>query len=384
MKNRWVRSLLILALLALAVIALRLTVFRREQVPVTVYRVARGPVEETVTNSKAGTIRTRKRAQLSPEFGGRVAALDAKEGDKVTEGEALLRLDDAEYRSEVSLQERALAAAQPARREACLAARQAERDYERTLRLTDDAIISEERLEQLGSERDVAAAACDRAEARVREAEGMLDLARVRLAKTVVRAPFDGVVAEVSTEVGEWISPSPPGLPIPPVLELIQTESIYLSAPLDEVDVGRVRVGLPVRITIDAYPDRAFAGSVARVAPYVLDIEEHSRTFEIEVEFDDQDFARTLLPGASADVEVILRSRADVLRIPSYALIQGGRVLVVNDRELIDREVGTGLRNWAFTEITGGLDAGELVVVSLDRAEVQEGARVRIAGETEK
>jgi HlyD family secretion protein len=199
-----------------------------------------------------------------------------------------------------------------------------------------------------------------------------------------LRAPFDGVVAEISCEVGEWITPSPPGLPIPPVIEVLDDRAIYVSAPLDEVDVGRVHVGQPVRITLDAHPGESFPGRLDRVAPYILDLEEQNRTFEVEVEFDDREFAATLPPGASADVEVILEAKEDVLRIPSYALIEGGRVLLLEGDRLVSREVSAGLKNWQFTEITGGLDGGESVVVSLDRVEVQEGALARMESETLK
>jgi HlyD family secretion protein len=382
MKRRLIRTLTIVALLVLAGVALRFTVFKPHPVEVTVFRVARGLVEDTVTNSKAGTVKTRQRATLSPEIGGRVAELPVREGDRVKRGQVLLRIANDDYRAKVSLQELSLKAAQAGRTEACLRADQAERDYQRYLRLSDDEIVSEEILDQLHNARDVGLAACEAAEAKVLEAEASLRLARVELDKTVLRAPFDGVVAELTTEVGEWVTPSPPAMPVPPVVELIQQSSIYVSAPLDEVDLARVRVDLPVRITLDAYPDREFSGRVTRVAPYVLDVEEHSRTVEIEAEFDDAEFASKLLPGTSADVEVILASEQDVLRIPSYALIEGSHVLVVEDGELVSREVTTGLRNWAFAKVDSGLEAGEAVVVSLDRAEVREGARAVIAEET--
>jgi len=116
----------------------------------------------------------------------------------------------------------------------------------------------------------------------------------------------------------------------------------------------------------------------------VLDIEDQNRTFDVEVEFEDKAFARTLLPGTSADIEVILDAHEDVLRVPSYALIEGNRVMVVRDQTLESRSVETGLKNWEFTEIVRGLGAGDLVVVSLDRVEVQEGAQVRIESETLK
>jgi HlyD family secretion protein len=382
MKRRLIRTLVIVALLVLAGVALRYTVFKTQPVQVTVFRVARGLVEDTVTNSKAGTVKTRQRATLSPEIGGRVAELPVREGDRVKRGQVLMRVADDDYRARVTLRERALTAARAGHREACLRADQAERDYQRYLRLSDDEIVSEEILDQLENERDVGIAACEAVEAKVLEAEAGLQLARVELDKTVLRAPFDGIVAELSTEVGEWVTPSPPAMPVPPIVELIQQTSIYVSAPLDEVDLSRVSVGLLVRITLDAYADQEFSGRVTRIAPYVLDLEEHSRTFEIEAEFDDVDFAAKLLPGTSADVEVILDSEADVLRIPSYALIEGSRVLVVNEGELVPREVETGLRNWAFAKVESGLEVGEAVVVSLDRAEVREGAQAVIVEET--
>jgi len=382
MKRRLIRTLVIVALLVLAGVALRYTVFKTQPVEVTVFRVARGLVEDTVTNSKAGTVKTRQRATLSPEIGGRVAELPVREGDRVKRGQVLMRVANDDYRARITLQELSLQAARAGHREACLRADQAEREFQRYRRLSKDEIISEEIVDQLENERDIGIAACEAAEARVLEAEAGLRLAQVELDKTVLRAPFDGIVAELSTEVGEWVTPSPPAMPVPPVVELIQQTAIYVSAPLDEVDLSRVGVGLLVRITLDAYADREFSGRVTRIAPYVLDLEEHSRTFEIEAEFDDAEFAAKLLPGTSADVEVILDSEADVLRIPSYALIEGSHVLVVHEGTLVSREVATGLRNWAFAKVESGLELGEAVVVSLDRAEVREGVQAVIVEET--
>ncbi len=373
-----------MVLFAAAIVALRLTVFRSAPVPVTVFRAAPGRVEETVTNSKAGTVQSRRRASLSAEVGGRVETLTARKGDRVRAGEVLLRLAQAEYGAQVALQERALDAARASEREACRAAEQSARDLDRYSRLARDRVVSQEILDQFESRSEVAAASCDAARARIEQAAAALDVARATLAKTVLRAPFDGVVADLKTEVGEFITPSPPGLPIPPVLELIDPDAIYVSVPMDEVDVGRVRPGQPVRITMDALPGRSFPGRVTRVAPYVLDVEEQNRTFEVEAELDDAAFAKSLLPGTSADVEVILDSREGVLRVPSYALIEGSKVLVVRSGKLVAVPVKTGLRNWEFVEVKEGPAPGEAVVVSLDRAEIKEGAPVEIAGETLK
>jgi HlyD family secretion protein len=221
------------------------------------------------------------------------------------------------------------------------------------------------------------ASACEAARARVGQARASLDVARIALGKTVLKAPFDGVVAEISTEEGEWVTPSPPGLPIPPVLELFDPEDTYVSAPLDEVDVGRVKTGVAVRVTFDAWPGRTFPGKVTRVADYVLDQREQNRTFEVEVELDDAAFARALPPGTSADAVVVLARRDDVLRVPSYAILPGGRVLVLSEGRLVDAKVETGLKGAEWAEIASGLAPGDLVVTSLDRPEVKEGARAR-------
>ena len=94
MRNKWFRRIAILVLIVAVVVVLRLTVFQPDPVPVTIYRVSTGTVEEIVTNSKAGTVKTRNRAELSTEIGGLVAELPVREGDLVEKGQILLRLAD--------------------------------------------------------------------------------------------------------------------------------------------------------------------------------------------------------------------------------------------------------------------------------------------------
>jgi HlyD family secretion protein len=379
--RRWLERLVVVAAILVAVgAALWFFVLRPPPVPVTVHPVGRGTVEETVTNSKAGTVKAGRRSKMSPETGGRVAFIGARAGDRVRRGAVLLRLNDGDLRAALALAEQDLATARAAAREACLTADLAARELQRNLDLERDRIVSESALDRLRSDRDATAARCDAARAAVERARAAIDLARANLRKAVLLAPFDGLIAELKAEVGEWVTPSPPGVPIPPIFDIIDPTSIYVSAPMDEVDAARVAPGLPARVTLDPFPDRTFKGEVRRVAPYVLDIEQQNRTLEVEVEFEDTGFARTVLPGTSADVEIILKTVPGVLRIPSYALLEGERVLVVNGGTLAARHVRIGMRNWEFAEVLEGLDEGEPVVVSLDRAEVREGARAVVRG----
>ena len=377
MARKWLRRGLVGVALLLAAVALRLTLLRPDPVPVTVVAVARGAVEETVTGSRAGTVRSRRRATLSPEVGGRVERLFVRKGDRVKKGDALVRIAADDVRAQVTLAEKSLVVAAAAEREACRAAEQAVRDLSRSERLAKDDVLSLGLLEKAQTESGMTAAACEAARARVGQARASLDVARVGLGKTVLLAPFDGVVAELSTEEGEWVTPSPPGLPIPAVVELFDPDDTYVSAPLDEVDVGRVKAGVPVRVTFDAYPGRTFPGKVTRVADYVLDLREQNRTFEVEVVLEDAAFGKTLLPGTSADVVVVLARKEDVLRVPSYALLPGGRALLLSKETLVSAKVETGLKGAEWAEVASGLSEGDSVVTSLDRSEVKEGARAR-------
>ena len=367
--NRWLKRTLILAVVVVIIVGLRLTVFRAAPVPVAVYRVDRGQVEATVVNSRAGTVKSRFRARMSPGIAGLVAEIPAQKGKRVEKGQVLLKLDAREFEAQVALAARSLEAARAVAEEARLAADQAARDFDRARELAARNHLSEQGLEKAGTAAESAAAG------RVAASE---------MANTTIVAPFDGVVLDVTTEVGEWISPSPPGVFIPPVIDLIDPATLYVEAPLDEADVGRITVGLPVRITMDAFRDETFAGRLTYASSFVETRLEQNRTLTVEAVFEVEDLPVNVLAGLSADLEVILDSRANVLRIPTYALLEGNRVLVAREGELHSVAVETGLNNWQYTEITAGLAADDQVVVSLDRPEVEEGVKVEITEEVQR
>jgi HlyD family secretion protein len=191
---------------------------------------------------------------------------------------------------------------------------------------------------------------------------------------------FAGTIAKIVGEVGEYSTPSPPGVPTPPAIDLIDDSCLSTSRPRwMKVDAPRIAAGQAVRISLDALPRRSFPGKVRRVAAYVSAVEKQARTVDIEVAFDDPAAPGKLLVGYSADVEVLLDIREKVIRIPSSALLEGGRVLVAaSDGTLEERQVKTGLANWEFTEVLEGLSTGEQVVTSLERAGVKAGAAYSI------
>ncbi len=379
--RKWTLRIAVLLVLAALAWTLQTTLLAPKPIPVTVTAVERGAVEETVTNSRAGTVEARQRAKLSPEIGGTVAEIPHREGERVAAGTLLLRLEDSLQQARLAVAEGDLETAAGEGERACLAAERSARELDRTAGLVDDGIVSADRLDAVESASLTAAAACGAARSGEGRARSAVGLARAELAKTRIRAPFAGIVAEVRTEVGEYVTPSPPAVPVPPVLDLLDPASIYLSAPMDEVDAARIANGLRVRATVDSHRGREFPGRIVRIAPYVLDVEEQNRTFEIEVELEDPAFAATLLPGTSADAEVVLERREDVLRIPTSSLMEGTRVLVVEDGRLAAVAVEVGLRNWAWVEVVSGLAESDRVVTSLDRAGVEDGALAELESE---
>jgi HlyD family secretion protein len=370
-KAKWIVA--VIAMVALVVL-LRYTVFAPDIVEVRTAAAETGLVEETVTNTRAGTVKVRLRAELSPQVGGLVVALPHREGDSVEADEVVVVLDSRAQRAELVSAQTAVDAAKAQADEACLAAELAEKELTRVETLHAQGIASEQNLDLLQTDRDRTRAGCAAGRAAVGQAESRVFAAEIQLEFTELRAPFAGTVAEVSTEIGEYITPSPPGLPIPPVIDLLDPASIYISAPIDEVDAERLGVGLAVRVTVDSRPDRVFEGSVARVAPYVLDVLEQNRTVEVEVELADPQAMVGVLPGTSADVELILDRRDDTLRVPASAVAEGGKVLVLADGVLVEREIEVGLKNWRFAEVLDGLEVGESVVVVRNSPDIKVGA----------
>lgn len=372
------RWLLVLVVIAAAAILLKLTVFRAKPVSVQAAKVQRGEVIESVTNTRAGTLKVRQRSKLSPQIGGRVVALPYPKGASVKTGSVLLKLDASVQSAQVQLAREELKTAEAKALEACLAAALARREWVRGAALEKDGITSRQSLDALESARDTTAASCQAARAALEQARAQVKLAEAELALTEVTAPFDGVLADCSTAVGEWITPAPPGVPIPPVLDFLDPSTAYVSAPIDEVDSVRVKPGQVVIITMDSRPGERFAGKLSRVAPYVLDVMEQNRTVEVEATFDNPATAASALPGTSSDMEIILSRVENVMRIPTAAVAEGGMVLAVEGGRLRERSIKTGLKNWQYTQVLDGLREGDWVVTARDSTAVKPGSRVTV------
>ena len=369
---------------ALIVVALATGAFlwftRTKPVTVVLKSVDRGNVESTVVNTRAGTVEACQRTKLSTIMGGRIEFLGVKEGDKVKKGQLLMKLWNDDQKAQQTLAEAQRTVSAQRVKEVCTTAASSRREAERQTSLKNKGFVSDAREDAAKSEADARSAACETARADVTQASARVGVTKVEQGRMTLYAPFDGTVAKIVGELGEYSTPSPPGVPTPPAIDLIDDTCLYINAPMDEIDAPRIKAGLPVRVTLDALPKQPLKGKVRRVAPYVLAVEKQARTVDVEVDFD-MPATGGLLVGYSADVEIVLDTRTNVLRVPTAALIEGGRVMVLNAEsgKLEERKVKAGTANWEFTEVVEGLAEGERIVTSLEREGVKVGARATAA-----
>ncbi|UTW08780.1 efflux RND transporter periplasmic adaptor subunit [Pseudomonas benzenivorans] len=358
---------------------------RPQPMPVQLVAVERGPVETLVANTRAGTLKSCRRSRLSFNIGGQVSELLVDEGQSVKQGQVLMRLRQDDRQARVQEAEARLEAKRNAREQACRQAKLDQRDFKRLERLAARKLLAADRLDQAETRARLAQMVCSSSDALIREADANLALQRALLDQANLRAPFSGIVAQINGELGEFVTPSPPGIPTPPAVDLIDDSCLYVDAPIDEVDAGRVRIGMPVRISLDAFRGRSFTGQVSRIAPFVRELEKQARTVDVEVRFVQLPVDVALLTGYSADVEILLEQSAGGLRIPTETLLEGRRVLRYDPNTGMLREVAlnTGLANWRWTEVLGGLQEGERILASLDQEGLKDGIAVVSAEQLE-
>lgn len=373
------RRILVIVLLLASAGGIAWWMSRPKPIPVQLAEVSKGKVEASIANTRAGTVEACQRTKLSPIIGGRIVYLGVKEGDHVKKGQVLMRLWNDDQRAQTGVAKKQVETAGKRVGEICAMAANAKREADRMTRLRSKGFISEGAEDKARTEAESRQAACATARAEVGQASAQVNLSSVQQGRTVLTAPFDGVVAEIVGELGEYTTPSPPGVATPPAIDLIDPSCLYVKAPMDEVDGPRMRPGQTARITLDAFHGKVFPAHVRRVAPYVQAVEKQARTVDVEADFDRSDDLAQMLVGYSADLEIVLESREQVLRVPTSALMEGGRVLRFNpaSRTLEEVSLKTGIANWEYTEVLDGLKAGDRIVLSLEREGVKAGALVK-------
>jgi HlyD family secretion protein len=373
-RQVWFRRAVQLALAGVVVLGVVL-MLPEHVIEVRTVEVSRGDVEEIVTSLQAGEVKANLQAALRSVVMGRVTKLHVERGSTVKEGDLLVELESASLRARLRLARANLAAGSSALRSAILRSEAAQRSLSRSKKLSAKGVLSAQALDRVQAECDVARETVATAEANVAQLKAAQDLALDALDETFIRAPFSGQIVSVHVERGESLVVGAP------VLDIVNDDSITVVASVDEADAGRLREGMPVRVDCDAYPGRHFMGKLSYIAPVVLKDIRQNRHLEVEVSLPDN--KSELKVGMSTDIEIIVKKAADVLYVPTSAVMrkdQIEQVYVVQNGRAKLRDIKTGMNNWERTQVEEGLTEGERVIVSLETKGLVDGANVRLVG----
>ena len=378
-RKRWIGS----AIAGVVVLALGYEWLKPVPLAVTLIQPSRGDLVSSVVNTRAGTIKSCRRAGLSLPMGGVVDTILVQAGDKVQQGQPLLTLWHADLQAELQRAQASAALNRVLREQSCVQADFNQRQATRLQTLRAKDLTSKTLSEQAESLAATSRLGCVAAAEQARVDAAQIAMAQARLEQSQLRAPFSGIIAEVNSKLGEYMTPSPPGVTMPPVIDLIDDQCLYVSAPIDEVDAARLRVGQAAVILLDALPDQRYPAKVRRIAPYVKELEKQARTVEIEAEFTPRPTDIPLLIGYSADVEVEIARRAQVLRIPADARREDGSVLRLQGDRLEEVKPRFGLENWNWLEVLSGLNVDDQLVqqASQVKFDPQQSVRAKTAEE---
>lgn len=320
--------LAILATLTLALVGCS------KPVEVNGFEAVKTRVEATVSSVTSGSVDAEHEVELAFGAVGRVSVLNVKLGSKVKQGDILAELENLDLKQTLT---------------------KANSDLARAKTLLQSKVLASTESE---------------------EALKAQELAHANYEKSLIRAPFDGVVAEINLEVGQ-LSQITAVIPRA-LIRLVDLEPRFVEAEIDEVDLPKVTLDLPARVKILAVRREPFTATVRKVVPFVNAAREQDRTSQIELTIENEG---VLLPvGASADVEILTEARDDVLAVPSRAVFgRGGRryVFKLVGPKATKTPVEIGLSNYDRTEIKNGITLGDVVLTPRESAELVDGASVK-------
>lgn len=300
---------------------------------VAVVTAGRGPIEATVSSVNSGTTRAEQIAELAFGSVGRVKEVNCDLGQPVRKGEVLAQVENDDLKSRLDV---------------------AAEELERAKRLSQSQAASRSNVAQ---------------------AQGNYDAALMAFQKSKITAPFDGIVVEKNLEEGQLAQITA----VNPValIKIVDLQPRYVRAEIDEVDLPKVKEGLPARIKILAIRKEPFQARVRKVVPFVSSVREQDRTSEIELTVDNEQVL--LPPGASADVEIVTERREDALVVNSRAVLgRGGDryVYKLEGSQVRKVPVKVGISSYAVTEVLFGLTAGDRVALPSEKVQLSDGLAV--------
>jgi RND family efflux transporter MFP subunit len=296
-----------------------------------------------------GTVTPRVGAQVKvgPRVSGRLERLFVQVGDRVTRGQTLAILEQRDLQANVDKAEAALASAEAT-------ATYAEANHGRLVELLPKGYVSQDGV-------DAARRSLEQARADAKNAKAQLDYARVQLSYATVTSPIDGIVGSVSTQEGETVAAS---FSAPTFVTIIDLSRLEVDAYVDEVDIGRVKVGQAATFSVDAYPDKTFNAVVEAIYPQAV-LQDNVVNYAVVLGIQDA-FEGLLRPQMTASVSITLDTMKGVLVVPVRAVKhEGGKafVQIPQGKGYSSRPVTLGRESGDHVQVKAGLSEGDKVFV---------------------
>ena len=311
-----------------------------------------------------GVVKSIDRIEIKSKASGEIVELPVEEGDFISQGDLIARLDQKDERAEV-------AQAQADFDIAMAELKQAQSTFERRNQLFQDNLISEEEQGQITLDLAVA-------KGKVIQASTTLERAQERLSEAVVRAPIDGTILQKYVEEGQIIASGVSNVSGgTPIVDIADMSSVYIETGIDEIDIGKVQIGQFATVIAEAYPELAFNGEIVRIAPEAK-IEQNVTLFDVVVEVKNND--GKLKSGMNTRVEIEIVKKENVLLAPVITMqIPDAKdlgdfqnrdanvrsVLLKQEGKFILQIVETGLSNFKQVIILAGVEEGSILGVPM-------------------
>jgi HlyD family secretion protein len=399
----------VVAVIAAAALFVR-SLTRPQPVEIAVWDVKRMDINDTVTGVATGFIEPAKQISIKPDISARIKEVKVRRGDRVKAGQVLVVLDDADIGDQLRASDAAIPLFEARVKEARAHAAQIQQDFQRAQKLSAAGTLTVQQFETAKMALDLGTAELDAAESALRQSRVNRDIISSSLRKTRVGAPFDGVILDLSLEVGHlWSGLSMPslagGFPAEGLgradaigmmsgtsvllptgtalasqgqLELADDSRLFVVLDVDENDYGKLKIGQPAALTFETLGKRKMAGRLVEIFPFISRAMDQNRTSRVKIQLDPGLIAG-VVPGMSVNAEILISSRKDVLAAPTASILvrpRGKFVYLVAGGKLKETAVGTGMSNWEWTEITSGLAAGDRVAGPPESVRLTDGLRV--------
>jgi HlyD family secretion protein len=357
-------------------------------VEVQLAKAKKGSITRTIAG--AGKVQAATTVKISSNLSGDLVELLVKDGERVTKGQVLGKIDRRRFEASVNQARASQSAAKAEVQVSEVEAQRAAADYGRVEGLVGKGLASAAELEQSKAARDTALARVAAAQQRFAQATAVYDEAASNLAKTTLVSPIDGNVIELSREVGERVRGSDFSEDVVMTIAALSTMEVKIE--VGEHEVVHLKAGQPAEISLDALDGEAFQGSVVEIAQKATiknpGTEAEVTTFPVTVALDVR--PPGVLPGMSAEVRISAETRGDVVLVPIQAVtvrsekslpdykppVEGGAltakrktealakvVFVVDEENKAQvRRVRTGIASDTELEILEGLKDGDRVV----------------------